>query len=149
MNNWSEKFFRFKVASYPKRIFYGEIEKTKIDEISLDYYNVYKVKDLPELELKAIDFLDRLLRKRFNYYLNKEPEIIFQIDNKENTWDSYIELLFQISMNIPRVLGYILNYCYQSAIIYDKKITKTLLEDAAQKYYETQIEYYFDKTNYS
>ena len=148
LNNWSEKFFRFKVASYPKRIFYGEIEKTKIDEISLDYYNVYKVKDLPELELKAIDFLDRLLRKRFNYYLNKEPEIIFQIDNKENTWDSYKELLFQISMNIPRVLGYILNYCYQSAIIYDKKITKTLLEDAAQKYYETQIEYYFDKTNY-
>lgn len=148
LNNWSNKFFRLKVGSYPKRIFYGDIEKSKIDEISLDYYNVYKVKDLPELEEKAIDFLDRLLKKRFEFYLHEEPNVIFQIDNKDNTWDSYKELLFQISMNIPRVLGYILNYCYQSALVYDKKITRALLEEAAQKYYENQIEYYFDKTNY-
>lgn len=148
LNNWSEKFFRFKVGSYPKRIFYGDIEKGKINEISLDYYNIYKVKDLPELEEKAIDFLDRLLTKRFKFYLNEHPSIIFQIDAKDNTWESYKELLFQVSMNIPRVLGYILHYCYQSALIYDKKVTKALLEEAAQKYYENQIVYYFEKTNY-
>ncbi|MDR5588015.1 hypothetical protein [Clostridium aquiflavi] len=148
LNNWSEKFFRFKIGSYPKRIFYGDIEKGKINEISLDYYSIYKVKDLPELEEKAIDFLDRLLIKRFKFYLNEHPSIIFQIDNKDNTWESYKELLFQVSMNIPRVLGYILNYCYQSALIYNKKITKALLEEATQKYYENQIVYYFEKTNY-
>lgn len=148
LNNWSEKFFRFKIGSYPRRIFYGDIEKGKINEIGLDYYSIYKVKDLPELEEKAIDFLDRLLTKRFEFYLNEKPSIIFQIDNKDNTWESYKELLFQITMNIPRVLGYILNYCYQSALIYDKKITKALLEEAAQKYYENQVVYYFDKTNY-
>lgn len=148
LNNWSEKFFRFKIGSYPKRIFYGDIEKGKINEISLDYYNIYKVKDLPELEEKAIDFLDRLLTKRFKFYLNEQPSIIFQIDAKDNTWDSYKELLFQASMNIPRVLGYILHYCYQSAVIYDKKITKALIEEATQKYYENQVVYYFEKTNY-
>lgn len=148
LNNWSEKFFRFKVGSYPKRIFYGDIEKGKINEISLDYYNIYKVKDLPELEEKAIDFLDRLLTKRFKFYLNEQPSIIFQLDSKDNTWDSYKELLFQASMNIPRVLGYILHYCYQSAVIYDKKITKALIEEATQKYYENQVVYYFEKTNY-
>ena len=148
LNNWSEKFFRFKVGSYPKRIFYGDIEKGKINEISLDYYNIYKVKDLPELEEKAIDFLDRLLTKRFKFYLNEQPSIIFQLDSKDNTWDSYKELLFQASMNIPRVLGYILHYCYQSAVIYNKKITKALIEEATQKYYENQVVYYFEKTNY-
>ncbi len=148
LNNWSEKFFRFKVGSYPRRIFYGDIEKGKINEISLDYYGIYKVKDLPELEEKAIDFLDRLLTKRFKFYLNEHPSIIFQIDTRENTWESYKELLFQVSMNIPRVLGYILHYCYHSALIYDKKITKALLEEAAQKYYENQVAYYFEKTNY-
>lgn len=148
LNNWSEKFFRFKVGSYPKRIFYGEIDKGKINEISLDYFNIYKVKDLPELEEKAIDFLDRLLTRRFEYFLNEKPSIIFQIDSKDNTWESFKELLFYVSMNIPRILGYILSYCYQSALIYNKKITKSLVEEAAQKYYENQILYYFDKTNY-
>ncbi|MEC3839389.1 hypothetical protein [Bacillus amyloliquefaciens] len=147
LNNWSDKFIRFKVGAYPKRIFYGDIDKGKIDEIHLDYYELYKVKDLPELEKKATEFLNRLLEARFKYYLNTEVVEIFQID-KENTWDSYLELMFQSTMNIPRILGHILHYCYQSAIIYNKKITKSLVEHASQKYYENQIKYYFEKTNY-
>ena len=147
LNNWSDKFIRFKVGAYPKRIFYGDIDKGKIDEIHLDYYELYKVKDLPELEKKATEFLNRLLDARLKHYLNADIDEIFQID-KENTWESYLELLFQATMNIPRILGHILHYCYQSAIIYDKKITKSLIELAAQKYYENQIKYYFEKTNY-
>ena len=58
LNNWSEKFFRFKIGAYPKRIFYGDIEKGKISEIQLDYYDLYKVKGLPELEEKAIALLN-------------------------------------------------------------------------------------------
>jgi len=147
LNNWSEKFFRFKVGAYPKRIFYGEIEKGKVSEINLDYYDLFKVKGLPELEVKAIDFLERLLDRRFDYFLQNKPEMLFQVD-LQNSWESYKKILFQSSMNIPRVLGNILHYCYQSAIIYQKKITKSLIEDAAQKYYHNQIEYYFGKTNY-
>lgn len=147
LNNWSNKFVRFKVAAYPKRIFYGDIDKGKIDEIHLDYYELYKVKDLPELEKKAMEFLDRLLKARFEYYLKVPFSEVFHIDS-ENTWDSYLELLFQASMNIPRVLGHILHYCHQSAILYQKRITKSLIEQAAQKYYKNQIKYYFDKTNF-
>ncbi|PDY83710.1 hypothetical protein [Bacillus toyonensis] len=147
LNNWSDKFIRFKVAAYPKRIFYGDIDKGKVDEIYLDYYELYKVKDLPELEKKAVEFLNRLLNTRFKYYLDADFDEIFQID-KENSWESYLELLFQVSMNIPRILGHILNYCYQSAVIYNKKITKALIEQASQKYYEKQIKYYFEKTNF-
>lgn len=147
LNNWSDKFIRFKVAAYPKRIFYGEIDKGKIDEVHLDYYELYKVKDLPELEKKALEFLERLLTTRFEYYLDVDFEEVFQVD-RENTWESYLELLFHSSMNIPRVLGHILHYCYQSAIIYGKKISKPLIEQAAQKYYENQVKYYFEKTNF-
>ncbi|MGG4441367.1 hypothetical protein [Brevibacillus fortis] len=147
LNNWSNKFIRFKVAAYPKRIFYGDIDKGKIDEIYLDYYELYKVKDLPDLEKKAKEFLDRLLKTRFEYYLEQSFDDFFQIDT-ENSWDDYLETLFHASMNIPRILGHILHYCYQSAIIYGKKITKVLIEQAAQKYYRNQIKYYFEKTNF-
>ena len=51
-------------------------------------------------------------------------------------------------MNIPRILGHVLNYCYVNSILYDQKITKRVIEDSAQKYYENQIKYYFEKTNY-
>ena len=147
LNNWSEKFFRFKVGAYPKRIFYGDIEKGKVTEINLDYYDLYRVKGLPELEEKAVDFLDRLLNKRFAYFLNETPETLFQIDTFNN-WESYKKILFQSSMNIPRVLGNILLYCYQSAVLYQRKVTKSLIEEAAQKYFQNQVQYYFEKTNY-
>ena len=31
--NWSEEFIKFKIAAYQGRIYYGDIDRTKIDEI--------------------------------------------------------------------------------------------------------------------
>jgi hypothetical protein len=31
LNNWSEELIKFKVAAYPYRVYYGQIDKTKID----------------------------------------------------------------------------------------------------------------------
>src|SRR5207253_2293637 len=31
LNNWSDEFIKFKVAAYPGRIYFGSIDKTKID----------------------------------------------------------------------------------------------------------------------
>ena len=42
-----------------------------------------------------------------------------------------------------------MSYCYQSKIIYDKKILKSDIEAAAQKYYEDKIEPFFHKTTFS
>lgn len=148
LNNWSNKYIRFKVAGYPNRVFYGDIDKGKIDEIQLDYYNLYPSKDLPELESKAIEFLNRLLITRFNHYLTSDFYKYFAVDDSNNKWDDLLKLLFHTSMNIPRVLGHILNYCYKSAILYNQRISKRLIEEASQQYYENQIKYYFEKTNY-
>ena len=52
-------------------------------------------------------------------------------------------------MNVPRILGYILSFCYQSKTTYDKKINRTDIESAAQKYYEDKILTFFDSTTYS
>jgi len=36
LNNWSDELIKFKVAAYPGRIYYGAIDKSKIDEQNLD-----------------------------------------------------------------------------------------------------------------
>lgn len=99
------------------------------------------------MEFGAIDFTKRLIQKRIKYYLNDDPEIFF--DTSKVSMEEYYEMLFQTSMNVPRIMGYILTYCYQSKVIYDKKITKQDIESASQKYYEDKIETFFHKTTFS
>ena len=63
LNNWSDEFIKFKIAAYPNRIYYGKIDKTKIDECSLDSYKLYANGDSSKEISKGIDFTKRL----FNY----------------------------------------------------------------------------------
>ncbi len=56
LNNWSEELIKFKIAAYPHRVYYGQIDKTKIDEIYLDIYRLYGTNDVAAMEEKAIDF---------------------------------------------------------------------------------------------
>lgn len=147
LNNWSEEFIKFKIAAYPNRIHYGKIDPGKIDIINLDFYNLYSEFERNKMEEGAIDFTKRLIEKRISYFTGKTSSDYF--DTSRNTIEEYYELIFQTSMNVPRIIGYILSYCYQSKIIYDKKINKSDIESAAQKYYEDKIEPFFHKTTFS
>lgn len=147
LNNWSEEFIKFKIAAYPNRIHYGKIDPGKIDIINLDFYNLYSEFERNKMEEGAIDFTKRLIEKRISYFTGKNSSDYF--DTSRNTIEEYYELIFQTSMNVPRIIGYILSYCYQSKIIYDKKINKSDIESAAQKYYEDKIEPFFHKTTFS
>ncbi|MBA3925685.1 MarR family winged helix-turn-helix transcriptional regulator [Listeria rustica] len=146
LNNWSDKYFRFKVACYPERIYYGEIDRSKIDEIYLDHYDLYKgaKPDLSEIEEKAQGFLNKLLNKRFIYYLDCKPEIFFNIDS-DNTWEDYLEQLFFASMNIPRILGNLLEYAYDKSLVYGNLINRQIILQASKHYYEAKINPFFDK----
>lgn len=148
LNNWSDDFIKFKVAAYPDRIPFGKIERGKVDIIDLDFYNLYSEFGRDKMEERASDFTKRLLEKRVKYFTHKSPEYFFDISSKD-TIDSYYELLFQISMNVPRIMGYVLFYCYNSNIVFDKPITKSSLEAAAEKYFEKVIEPFFSSTTYS
>lgn len=147
LNNWSEEFIKFKIAAYPNRIHYGKIDPGKIDIINLDFYNLYSEFDRNKMEEGAIDFTKRIIEKRILHFTEKPTSDFF--DTTKSTIDEYYELIFQSSMNVPRIIGYILSYCYQSKIIYDKKILKSDIEVAAQRYYEDKIEPFFHKTTFS
>ncbi len=147
LNNWSDEFIKFKVAAYPNRIYYGKIDLGKIDTINLDFYNLYSEFDRNKMEEGAIDFTRRLIEKRINHYVNKDPSFFF--DTTRLPMSGYYEVLFQPSMNVPRIIGYILSYCYQSKTIYDNQINKQDIESAAKRYYDDKIEPFFHKTTFS
>lgn len=138
LNNWSEELIKFKVAAYPGRIYYGQIDKTKIDEIYLDLYRLYGTTDVSAMEEKAIDFTKRLVESRLNYYAKCGLDQFVDSD-EESVW----RLLFYGSMGNPRILGYLLYYIYESHLIYSSKIGARAIRDASTRYYEEKIEPYF------
>lgn len=144
LNNWSDEFIKFKVAFYPSRVHYGMIDPGKIDVINLDFYNLYSEFDANKMEENAIDFTKRLLVNRFNYYTDG---FNMYFDEKMSASEVYT-MFFRVSMNVPRIIGYILSYLYQSVIVYNKKITKQDIENAAEKYYEEKIDAFFKSSTY-
>lgn len=53
-----------------------------------------------------------------------------------------------MSLNTPRIIGYILGYCFATHITIGKKITRAALNMAAQKYFEDVTEQYFEKNKF-
>lgn len=138
LNNWSDELIKFKVAAYPGRIYYGQIDKTKIDEIFLDLFKLYGTDDVSGMEIKAIDFTRRLVMTRLNYYCGPGSSFAKEIDNDE-VWRN----LFYATSGNPRNLGYVLYFMYESHLIFEKKIGVRAIQEAARKYYEDKIESYF------
>jgi DNA-binding transcriptional ArsR family regulator len=138
LNNWSEELIKFKVAAYPHRVYFGQIDKMKIDEIYLDLYRLYGTSDVSAMEEKAIDFTRRLVTERLRHYAGCGLERFVDVED-ENIW----RLLFYASMGNPRTLGYLLYYLHESHLIYGNKIGLKAIRDAAARYYEEKVESYF------
>ncbi|MBO2596329.1 winged helix-turn-helix transcriptional regulator [Shewanella algae] len=143
LNNWGDEFICFKVAAYPNRLYFGDIDKGKVDVIDLDFYNLYSNYDKNTMESLSLDFTKRLVNTRIKYFSTQPVENYFDVSSSM-TIDDYMELLFKCSMNVPRIIGYLLFYCHQTHISLGRKITKTAIESAAQKYYEKVISSFFD-----
>src|SRR5690606_23065339 len=105
-------------------------------------YNLYSQFDRDKMEINATDFAKRLVESRIKYYTNTNIGNFFETDNL--SLEDYYTLFFKVSMNVPRILGYILSFCYQSKTVYDKKINRTDIESASQRYYEDKILTFFD-----
>lgn len=146
LNNNSNEFIKFKVAAYPGRFYLGAIDPGKIDLVFLDFYDLYSKFNRNQMEENSIDFTKRLLENRFKHFNNLNFEDYFDVKN--NTLTDFYEKLFQVSMNVPRIVGYILSYCYESKIIYDKKIGLTDIENAAQDIMMTIYPPFFQKYVY-
>ncbi|HEX8514563.1 MAG TPA: hypothetical protein VF868_00080 [Bacteroidia bacterium] len=139
-NNWSDEFIKLKVAVYPGRLYLGDIDRTKIDEVYLDIYRAYGKGDITTMETQAVDFTKRLLQTRLQHYCKSDLDTYFTTSKSEE--DLWITL-FHSSLGNPRILGYVLYFCYESAIIHDNKITVAVIKDAAKRYFSEKIGAYF------
>ncbi len=137
-NNWSEEFIKLKVAVYPGRLYAGEIDLSKVDEVYLDIYRAYGRNDVGNMEDRAIDFTKRLVTTRLLYFCNEAPEAYFDTSSND-----FWQTLFYSCLGNPRILGYILFFCYETTIIYDKRIGVKTIQDAARRYYEEKIDHSF------
>lgn len=145
LNNTSEDFVKFKIATYPKRFYMGKLDNQKIDEINLDFYGALNsYKNIVKMEEISLDYIKRLIKNRFDVFLPSE-EISDYFDMQE---DDLFELLFDMTLNVPRKIGFILTYCYTTHITLNKKITKVALNAAARRYYEEVTKEYFEANKY-
>lgn len=144
LNNSSNESIKLKIAGYPGRIYYGKIDPSKVDTLSLDFSDLYETSEVQEMERSAIDYTKRLLLLRFNAFQIEPPDYF---DTSSNSIDDYFELLFQASFNVPRIIGHILHHCYLDRISKGQKINAQAIRLASQKYYENTISQYFDRMN--
>jgi hypothetical protein len=138
LNNWSSELIKFKIAAYPSRIYFGRIDKTKVDEIYLDMYKLYGTSDVSTMEDKAIDFTKRLLATRIKEFCKVDPE--FFMDTR---FFSVYKALFNCTMGNPRNLGHILHYLHESNIVHGRPITVRSISDASIKYFDEKVEPFF------
>lgn len=143
LNNASEEAIKLKVAGYPGRIYYGKIDPGKIDTVGLDFYQLYKSQEVQVSEAAATGYLERLLEMRFSSFGEKITEYF---DSSIPISEHY-RLLFEVTLNVPRLIGYILHYCYLDRISKNSLITTASVRLASQKYYETVMVQYFDRMN--
>jgi len=137
-NNWSEEFIKLKVAVYPGRLYLGDIDRSKVDEVYLDVFRAYGRTDVNDMEEKAIDFTKRLVMRRLDHFCGANKGQFFNLESEE-IWQS----LFYSSLGNPRILGYILFYCYELSIIYNEEIKQKTIQEASRRYFEEKIAYYF------
>jgi DNA-binding MarR family transcriptional regulator len=146
LNNLSEDFVKFKIAVYPKRLYYGLLDNSKIDEISLDFFDAFYTyerknikSDISKMEHLSLDYTKRLLENRVKIFFKN----INWLDYFNMPESELYQILFKTTLNLPRKLGYLLSFCYESCLIHNEKITKNAIENASLRYYNDVIEKYF------
>lgn len=138
LNNWSDEFVKFKVAAYPGRIYFGDIDKTKIDEVYLDLYKLYGGSDVSRMEESATQFTRRLVESRVGHFCQVPAADFFEGDS-EDVWRQ----LFFATMANPRILGYLLHYAYEARLIEGRRINVSAIQEASRRFYDEKVESYF------
>lgn len=149
LNNSSNDTVKLKVAGYPGRVYYGRIDPSKADTITLDFSDIYESSDVQDMERSATDYASRLLTTRFEVF-GLNPNDYFDISSSSSNFSSqedYMGMMFRASFNVPRIMGHLLHQCYIDRISKSQKITPISLRLAARKYYEATISKYFDRLN--
>lgn len=143
LNNTSDERVKLKVAGYPGRIYYGKIDPSKVDTLSLDFYSLYKDVDIQSAEESAVSYTTRLIEKRFSAFGENFEDYIDSSESLPNI----MRLLFETTFNVPRLMGYVLHNCYLDRVSKGLSITPSAIRLASLKYYENVVALYFDRMN--
>lgn len=143
LNNSSDEKIKLKIAAYPGRVYFGNIDPGKIEILKLDFYDLYKSSSVQEIEQRSIDYTTRLLSHRFDSFSIKLVDFFDDTSELED----HMRALFETTFNVPRIMGFILYYCYKDRISQNKKITLASIRLSAQKYFEDVLKPYFERTN--
>ena len=142
LSRWSD-FIKFKIAAYPGRVYLGDLDNTKVEEVNLDIYGLYGSAGVTKMEEKAIDFTRRVVEKRLAHFAKSTPDIYFG-SRSVDLWRN----LFYASMANPRTLGHIMLYAHEGNLIYNQVIGVASIQDAAQRYYEEKVSPFFANGRY-
>jgi hypothetical protein len=143
LNNSSNEAIKLKIAGYPGRVYYGRIDSTKVDTISLDFSALYEESEVQTMEQSAIDYATRLLDTRFKAF----GENISDYFDSKNSMEEHMRLIFETTFNVPRLIGTLLHTCFLDRVSKGQSITQASVRLSARKYYDTTIVQYFDRMN--
>lgn len=141
LNNASNEMVKLKIADYPGRVYYGKIDPTKVDTISIDFSSLYEANEVQEMEAGAIDYATRLLDTRFTAFGEKVSDYFDPVAPLSD----YLTLMFQASFNVPRLMGALLHTCYLDRVSKGQLVTLAAIRLATRKYYESTVSQYFDR----
>src|SRR5262249_18746846 len=143
LNNSSKEAVKLKIAGYPGRVYYGRIDPTKVDTISLDFAALYEAAEIQTMEQSAIDYVTRLLKTRFEAF----GENLSDYFDSVVSLDQHMRLMFETTFNVPRLMGTLLHICYLDRVSKNLLVSQASLRLAARKYYESTVAQYFDRMN--
>lgn len=143
LNNASDERVKLKIAGYPGRIYYGRIDPGKVDTVCLDFADLYRSHDVQTAEHSAVDYTTRLLARRFDAF----GVTLADFFTTRPSLDESMRVMFEVTFNVPRLMGYILKYCHQDSVAKGQPITPADIRLAAQKYYSEVLSQYFDRRN--
>ncbi|UDN59010.1 hypothetical protein [Clostridioides sp. ES-S-0010-02] len=134
----------FKISCYPNKLHPIKLESSKFIINQIDLFEVYgSDHNIANIQQKAINYTKNLLTNSINNFCDNEIDKYF--DTKTTSMDEYFRYLYNVSQNVPRVLGLILRNCYSLSIAYDKPITLSTINQASKKYYNDHIKINFNK----
>lgn len=134
-----------KIASYPNKIEPIKLDSGKFNLKNIDIYNIYgRDNTITGTEKMAIEYTKRLIENRIDTYC-EGSSVEEYFDLSTSTMEDYYRILYYTSMNIPRILGHILNDSYLKNIVYDRVINRNSILDASKQYYYDHINTYFEK----
>ncbi len=143
LNNTSDNYIKLKISAYPGRVELGELDRQKIDIRYLDYYQLYVNDKRTDMEKTAVNYTKRILENRLSVFT--KHGINYYFDTEKASIEEYCTYLFRMTLNVVRHIGLILDYAQEYSIARNEKITLSVLNEAAKRFYNERLSLFFEE----